>query len=99
MLAAVKNRHPTKKSRMKLYGYDAWPIRDKALQPKPRLQLLPTNRLLPYLTNMVVPLATVFVAKLHPSLVLYFLLVLGFSDTPRPPPPAPKSQGVGYLVY
>ena len=87
MLAAVKNRHSTKKSRMKLYGYDAWPIRDKALQPKPRLQLLPTNRLLSYLTNMVgwsplgycircqapspdltnmvVPLATVFVAKLH----------------------------------
>ena len=93
MLAAVKNRHSTKKSRMKLYGYDAWPIRDKALQPKPRLQLLPTNRLLPYLTNMVVPLATVFVAKLHPW-SSYFLLVLGFSD-----PPHPKSQGVGYLVY
>ena len=92
MLAAVKNRHSTKKSRMKLYGYDAWPIRDKALQPKPHLQLLPTNRLLPYLTNMVVPLATVFVAKLH-SWSSYFLLVLGFSDTPAP---HPKSQGVGY---
>ena len=64
MLAAAKNRHSTKKSRKKPYGYDAQPLQDKALQPKPRLQLLPTNRLLPYLTNMVVPLATVFVAKL-----------------------------------
>ena len=93
MLAAVKNRHPTKKSKMKLYGYDAWPIRDKALQPKTPLQLLPTNRLLPYLTNMAVPLATVFVAKLHPW-SSYFLLVQGFSDTPHP-----KSQGVGYYYY
>ena len=84
MLAAVKNRHSTKKSRMKLYGYDAWPIRDKALQPKPRLQLLPTNRLLPYLTNMVVPLATVFVAKLHPSLVLLFSVGPGLQRHPRP---------------
>ena len=37
-------------------------------------QPLPTNRLLSYLTNMVVPLATVFVAKLHPW-SSYFLLV------------------------
>ena len=64
MSAAAKTRHSTKKSRKKLYGYDARPLQDKALQPKPRLQLLQANRVRPYLTNRVVPLATVFVAKL-----------------------------------
>ena len=64
MLAAAKTRHSTKKSRKKPYDYDAPPLQDKALQPKPRLQLPPTNRALPHLTNRIVSLATVFVAKL-----------------------------------
>ena len=64
MSAAAKTRQSTEKSRRKLNGYNAWPLQDKALQPKPGLQLLPTDRLRPYPTNRIVPLATVFVAKL-----------------------------------
>ena len=51
-----------KKSGMKPYGYVARPLQDKALQLNPRLQLLPTNRRLPNLTNRAISLATVFVA-------------------------------------
>ena len=59
------NRHSTKTSRKKPNGYDARPIQDKAFHLNPRLQLLPTNRRLPNLTNRVIPLATVFVATLR----------------------------------